>query len=77
MSLTIPKDCSEALKLTHRFVWRVSILLKSASKHLGKTPPFVGVPFIVCVLPDPVIPYMKHKPGKNYPPDSKNKFYNL
>lgn len=49
-------------KLTYLGACSSPIELKITSKHLGSKPLSLGVPVIVCVFPEPVIPYANTKP---------------
>lgn len=44
------------LQLTYLGACNSPIELKMTSKHLGSKPLSLGIPVMVCVLPDPVIP---------------------
>ena len=51
-------------KNLHTFipVWNSPMLLKMTSRHLGRMPDSLGLPVIVYVFPDPVIPYVNNRP---------------
>lgn len=54
-------------KLTYLGACSSPIELKITSKHLGSKPLSLGVPVIVCVFPEPVMPYANTKPvSKKY-----------
>ena len=50
------------MELTYLGAWSSPIELKITSKDLGSKPLSLGVPVMVCVLPDPVMPYANIKP---------------